>query len=627
MKAFYITDLWYIVKKLLVVLGLLFIIRVVFFITNHTVYSDFSSWVIFKAFIYSVRFDVATLLIYNSWILIIAAFFPRFISNHFKIFGVLFNLINLLLLFFFICDNIFFAYTQRRITYDLFRLIPQSFTPDLLFTYIVSFWYWVLLFIASAIVLLKTWSKHPDSIQLKRIGTGVAVTRGVIVVALCSMCIRGFEARPLSPSTVLLYFHPRLITLIPNTGFNLLYSFYKGQKELDDKQFFQPAELDKRFSIYHTLADNDTSKRPNIVLFVMESFARDYLTPGSAYKAKTPFLDSIMERSLVFTNAFDNGNESTHGLVALLAGLPPFMQQPFYHSQYHSNNIRGIGELLGSRGYDCSFFLGDVDDSFGFKEFTRSLGIPHYYSMEDFGNDELYNGAWGIHDEYFFSFAADVLTKKPSPFFSVIYNVSSHPPYIIPQERKKQFTIPGQSAAQNSISYVDFSYKCFFEKIRKEKWYGNTIFIFIADHFFPPSTAMPPHLVRYNEIPFFIYSPSGSIPVKKDSSVTQQLDVLPSILQLSGYNGNYMSFGESVFNKETAGYAVQKMGAAFQIIDSSYVLGISAESDSVIYCYNYRADPELKDNLVGKVYLEMEDFLKAIIQRYNYSVRYNRLYY
>ena len=66
----------------------------------------------------------------------------------------------------------------------------------------------------------------------------------------------------------------------------------------------------------------------NVVVFILESFAKEYMDKKDPLQAKTPFLDSIMQESIVCNNAYANGLESNKGLVALLGSLPPFFDEP-----------------------------------------------------------------------------------------------------------------------------------------------------------------------------------------------------------------------------------------------------------------------------------------------------------
>ncbi|MEO6916007.1 MAG: sulfatase-like hydrolase/transferase [Chitinophagaceae bacterium] len=628
MRSWFKSDVGILLQKILFVTLAFFIIRIVFLVANYNYFLDLESREILLSLFYATLFDLALLLPVSAPFILFAILSPLHFARFRKQVNGIFTFINFLLLFLAVCDNLYFSYTQHRINYALIYLVPQSFTFQLLTVYFLKGWYWILLLCLTGLIYRNIF-KNPDIPPTKFNRVQKAI--GVAMVGLaCISAVRGFESRPLSPSSVLLYFPSKIIDLASNTGFNVLYSLYKGQKELSEYDYFTDQELDQKFTIFHKAKGN--AGKPNIVLFVMESFAKDFLDKTSPFKAATPFLDSLMGKSLVFDKAYSNGNESTHGLVAILASLPPFMQLPYYHSQYHSVSINGIGKLLGSINYDTNFFLGDVDDSFGFRQFTHSLGITHYYSRKDFNDDRFYNGAWGIHDDHFFRYAVDVLSTKKNPFFAGIFNVSSHPPYIIPKNLRSRFTIRGQNAAQNSVSYVDYAYREFFARAAKESWFNQTVFIFIADHFLSPSDNKQVNAVNMNAIPFFIYSPRSGIGPSVQHQMVQQLDVLPTVLEIAGYSGKFMSFGKSVFDTTGDRFAVQRMGDIYQILDDEFALGFNQPGNEVVYLYNYVKDPGLKINLSHdekmdgiKTHLETE--LKARMQRYNHAFLNNRLLY
>ena len=68
-----------------------------------------------------------------------------------------------------------------------------------------------------------------------------------------------------------------------------------------------------------------------------------------------------------------------------------------------------------------------------------SLGFDHYYGRTEYGNDDDFDGTWGIWDEKFLEYTKGVLDKKKEPFFSTIFTVSSHEPYKIPKEYEGKF--------------------------------------------------------------------------------------------------------------------------------------------------------------------------------------------
>ncbi len=69
---------------------------------------------------------------------------------------------------------------------------------------------------------------------------------------------------------------------------------------------------------------------------MLESFAEEYVGPVNG-KSYTPFLDSLMQKSLVFKNAYANGRRSIEGVGAVMAGIPALMNEPFISSHFTAN--------------------------------------------------------------------------------------------------------------------------------------------------------------------------------------------------------------------------------------------------------------------------------------------------
>ena len=166
---------------------------------------------------------------------------------------------------------------------------------------------------------------------------------------------------------------------------------------------------------------NNPKTKPNVVVFIVESFGREYIGAFNKnakipnYKSHAPFLDSLSQHSLIFTNAYANGRQSIHGMSSVLAGIPSF-KDAFTSSPYPKQKIESLVSTLQSEGYDTSFFHGAPNGSMGFLGFGNILGYNHYYGKTEYNNDEDFDGVWGIWDEPFFQFFSKTLTTKKQPF-------------------------------------------------------------------------------------------------------------------------------------------------------------------------------------------------------------------
>jgi len=253
------------------------------------------------------------------------------------------------------------------------------------------------------------------------------------------------------------------------------------------------------------------------------------------------------------------------------------------------------------------------------------VGIDHYYCRTDFADDRLYDGNWGIYDEPFFQFTAKVLNKKPEPFLAVLYNISSHVPFQIPAELQGVFQAPGQTAAQHSISYVDYAFRHFFETAKRAPWFRHTIFVFCADHYLYPNDGSPYNSLISSTIPIFMYDPSldrGG----QDSTLISQVDITPLVLDKLGYTGHYLGFGtDPLEGNKAEHYAINKAGAVYQVITRDYVLGYDMTEDKGRYLHRYGTDPLLQQNLIDSPDLQaqrqhLETLIRANIQCFNQAL-------
>ncbi len=604
---------------LLVILLIISLLTRVWFYNLY--YSDISNKEMLLSFYWGFRSDFTILFFLNLpvWLYLLfqdhddnkSKILRRIIFYFFLLLNTLIFLINFI-------DLFYYRFTLRRSTVNLLFLLGDS--AEALPSYLQEYWYGVAIF-AVIIILFYLFSRQVflrssqlPSIKMRKYRISTAV---FILIAGFALAY-GLNKKPLQPVTLFLYMPSHLQPLANNSGFSMLYSILKPQSVLSEKHYFSNDELDKIFPITRAYKHIDSFNSKNVVLFILESFSKELLDPSSVHKARMPFLDSIMAMSTVSDNSFANGFESNKGIVAIMGSFPPFMEEPYFNSVYASNRMNGIGSILTAKGYQTSFFMGANYDHFGFAKWCKILGIQKYYSEKDYNNSKYHDGKWGISDYYFLKYTAGVLKNEKKPFFTTVFNLSSHIPFVIPDSLKSQFSYRGQNAQQNAVSYVDFSLNTFFNEIKKESWFNNTIFVFCADHAFFYQRSNQP-LSSYLKIPIFFYVPWRK-PVQISKAV-QQMDVIPTILDLLNYSQSFTSFGRSFFDTSSS-YTYCNVLNDYFISNDSYILSFSPAKNKVNALFNYKRDSSFKTNLLNnpaftpqKNNLELN--IKAFTQRYH----------
>jgi arylsulfatase A-like enzyme len=122
-----------------------------------------------------------------------------------------------------------------------------------------------------------------------------------------------------------------------------------------------------------------------------------------------------------------------------------------------------------------------------------------------------------------------------------------------------------------------------------------------------------------------LYDPSGDITPGIRDGIAQQTDILPTMLNLVGYDKPYMAFGCDLLNtpaEET--WAVNYLDGVYQYCQGDHVLQFDGEKTIGLYeLKDYKMERNLLDNAQQKE--EMERKVKAIVQQYMTRMIDNRL--
>ncbi len=608
-----------IAKLFLLLLIIYFLMRVVFGIVYFS-NEHFKNTDLLEVFYWGARLDFAALFYINiAFFVFCLAISPlKSLELQKKILLILFSIINLPFIALNFIDLVYYQYNLRRSTTDIFLVLGGSIHSFA--TLFKQYWFVVLVFIIVALLFIIITKKVLRKLKPHEPGRPFMPWLALILVIAVSFALsRGFSNRPIGPNSSLLYVHPKFQPLVNNSTLNILDSYLRATTQIQKKNYFTQTKLDSIYSVSRQYRHTASLQKRNIVIFVLESFSAGCLEAG-AEKAQTPFFDSLLNISTVCTNSYENGHESTKGLSAILVSVTPFLDEPIFMSNYSSLDFNGIGSILKDEGYSTNFFHGAEYDHFNFAKLCKMTGIDQYYSKDTYKHPQHDDGNWGIYDEFFFDYFAQAVSQKKQPFFSVLYNISSHPPFAFPSEKKKEFTIPGQSAQLNSITYVDNCFKELFANISRQPWYNNTLFVFIADHNLTPKNNQA-LMTRSLRIPFFIHDPKK--PQKTIITKTaQQLDVVPTVLDMINYSRPFVSFGNSVFRNDE-GFSICRINGVYQLIDSLTVTGFDEMSNKVVYHYAHGKDGNLTNDRYKSDSFSIQknsDRIKAIIQRFNNSL-------
>ncbi len=388
---------------------------------------------------------------------------------------------------------------------------------------------------------------------------------------------------------------------------------------VQEKHFMAQEEADRLWPVIHHYGDTSVAAtKPNVVVVILESFSAAYSGrlngTGQGYM---PFLDSLMGQSLWCEHAYANGRRSIDGIPAVLASLPKMMAEAFIESPYAQQPISALPGLLGKEGYSSAFFHGGHNGTMGFDAFAKAAGFQRYVGRDQYPDEADDDGVWGIRDRPFLQFFAQELNKQQQPFLGCLFTLSSHHPYKLPEADAKHFA-GGNLPIMPTLRYADDALRQFFATAQTMPWYRNTLFVITADH-----TA---DLLRNGEtsgaafdhwIPLLYFMPAAIRP-EQHSRVTQQIDILPTVLDLVDYPKPFFAFGSSVLRQERMPAAVSENSATWLIIGDSCQL--RSDGENILWSAGMnKAKPQAHDQQT------LLPVLQAAIQQYNNRLLHHEL--
>lgn len=287
--------------------------------------------------------------------------------------------------------------------------------------------------------------------------------------------------------------------------------------------------------------------QPNVVLVICESFSGYKSSMWGNPLNTTPFFDSLCRNGLFFDHCFTPTYGTARGVWATVTGIPD-VEMP----KTASRNPGAVDQhtiINDFINYDKFYFLGGSASWANIRGLlTNNIKDLKLYEAEDYKSPSI--DVWGISDKNLFLESNKILAAQNKPFFAIIQTSDNHRPYTIPKEDQEAFKKVNVSSDSlkkygfetldelNAFRYTDFSYRQFIEAAQKEKYFKNTIFVFIGDHGIPGNAsnlfplAWTEQRLSAMHVPLLVYNPS-LIPARRSDRICSQVDVLPTIAGLA----------------------------------------------------------------------------------------------
>lgn len=348
---------------------------------------------------------------------------------------------------------------------------------------------------------------------------------------------------------------------------NGIYQFFAAfrSSHLDYKKFYQTLPDSEAFKLVRenlktpdsTFISSDPrdltrairhagpEKHLNVVLISVESLSGSYLGTFGNTQHLTPFLDSLVGKSIFFDNLYANGTRTVRGLEALSLSVPPTPGDSLVR-EHNNENLFSLADIFNDRGYVSEFVYGGYSYFDNMKYFFSHNGYNVVDRSDIPKNATIHSqNVWGVSDEDLYTLALGQMDKihdEGKPFFLHIMTTSNHRPYTYPAGRVK-FKAPSRLGA---VAYTDWTIEDFIKRARSKPYFANTVFVITADHCASSAgkTSIP---INNYHIPLWIYAPEQFKP-ERIHALMGQLDIPPTLLGLLNFSYRTRFFGQDVLD-------------------------------------------------------------------------------
>ena len=237
--------------------------------------------------------------------------------------------------------------------------------------------------------------------------------------------------------------------------------------------------------------------KPNVVFVMLESVGVKPLSYYGNAINSSPKIDSLIPKSLSFSNFYVHKSGTAASVFASVTGLPDIDDV-----KTASRNPMIIDQRIlfdQFNGYEKLYFLGGSANWANIRGIFQA-NIKGLKIFEE-GSYDTENRAdvWGIDDYELFKESDKELKKlhqQNKPFVAYIQTASNHIPFTVP-DKKESFTPLSENAISeilleksgfksvaqlNALRYLDFNVGRFLERAKTAGYYDNTVFVFFGDH-------------------------------------------------------------------------------------------------------------------------------------------------
>jgi len=251
----------------------------------------------------------------------------------------------------------------------------------------------------------------------------------------------GIQQIPINQSESYYSDHNILNVAAVNNVFNLYISIFENLQNFNHNpyQFMDQPTAERIVSkIYRAPKDSTiqvlTTRRPNIVMLILESWSADLIEELGGEPGITPEFQKLLKQGILFDRVYASGSRSEQGMASIFGGFPAHPVSSITVQPDKFVKLPSMVRDLKQQGYHSSFYFGGQLIYGNIKGYIIYNQFDKIMEVYDFPKN-LPQGKLGIHDQFTLDYMVGDLKSVPVPFFAALFTLSTHSPWDQPSEK------------------------------------------------------------------------------------------------------------------------------------------------------------------------------------------------
>ncbi len=335
------------------------------------------------------------------------------------------------------------------------------------------------------------------------------------------------------------------------------------------------------------------TERPNVVLVILESFARTIMDERVDGQYVMPNMQRLKREGIWFENFFANSFRTDRGEVAIMSGFPAQTRMSIMKLPAKSRTLPSLARSLSREGYATSFAYGGDLNFTNQASYMYATGWQELVWQKDLRFDAP-AADWGYDDSLMCDWFADrviALSAGKQPFLAGLLTLSSHKPFDVPYSKFEDKVL-------NAMAFTDECVGRMVDRLKASPAWENLLVVLVADHGYPyPRTLVYNEPLRHR-IPM-IWTGGAVANPRVVETYASQIDICATLLAQMGIAHDDFDYSKDIFAPAPPRkFAYYTFNDGFGVVDASGEAVWDATSQQVVSA----TAPDLLD--VGRTMLQ-----------------------